>query len=368
MFGSANTFDALDADSDLISTVKSAAATAPGEVVRVRPFKDTPGIGAAERFMRGLHQTDKGGGLPTYTFEAWFDERRVKFMVSTPDPDDVVDLVNTHYRNTSVQTTDERFLPIEPGDYIAVGRGELREDCIFPTKHTGSTPPLNVDPYSTLIPKLVGRDADRERVLLQVVFRPVSDSWYNRGAMGSDGDVIAESVKEGRVVGEINPRVVTSDSDKKKAKDMQAQRGKPAFQISVRIVAIADNPQSAVERAESVTGAFDEFDHDYADQGLKPVPLSGTDARTELERAASRSLQRKGRVARWLRGPDNVLTAGQLGAIAHFPNEKINVPDVDWSRMESGPGVPPDAPQLAGADDVDEAPAHGAEDDAGGVW
>lgn len=357
MFGSADT-GAVEVDDALAETVAETAADAPGDVVRVRPFKESPGLDDGEAFMRGLHRTDRDGGLPTYAFEWWFDERRLKPVVYTPDPDGVVDLVNSRYPNSSVQVSGDRFPAVEQGDHVAVARLALSDDAIFPTAIPDG------DPYKTLLPKLVGRGAD-ERVLMQVVFRPTTDRWFRRGKMGADGDVIAENVKKGRLVGEVNPKVVQSDSDTKKARDIQEQRGKPAFTVTVRVAAIAPDPQTAVERRDDVTGAFGEYDHDYADQGFEATPLSGSDARAALENAARRKHRQKGRVARWLRGPSNVLTAEQLGAVAYLPNAEVNVPDVDWSRMESGPGVPPDAPQFADGD-VAEKAAHSSDDAAGG--
>lgn len=329
-------FDAICLDADDIPDDRPDGMT----LFRVRPFKETPGFDAATEFVRGIAPV--GGGR--VTVEPWFDESRVKFIVGAPSRGDVEDVVNSHFPNSAIQEADTTLPAAEAGEYAAGARMELAMDCAYPTRYD-----FDVDPYKTVLPKLVGRDVDR--AMFQVTTRPVDGSWYRRGLMGAGTDKMAQSRGEGRVVGEVSPEVVQTDTDTDVKADMQAQRPRPAFQTAIRVFAISDDKREAEMRADAVASILDtEFDH-ISGQGLDPEILRGDDLRRGLQSAAMRTIPRASRVYRFLRGPSNVLTDRQVAALAHLPSSDINLPDGDWARMESGPGAPPDAPQFDFDDD-----------------
>lgn len=300
----------------------------------VRPYKETPGFDAATEFVRGVAPTDR-----RMTVEPWFDESRIKFVVGTPSRGDVEDVVNSHFPNSVVSEMDTTLPEVEPGEYAAGARMELEKDCAYPTRRE-----FDVDPYKTVLPKLIGRDVDR--ALFQVTFRPVDDSWYNRGMMSVGTDKMAQSRGNGRVVGTIDPEVVQTQTDRTVERHMQEQRPRPGYQAVIRVFAFSPDKREAEQRADAVASILDEeYDH-VSDQGLDPVILRDDDLERGLQSAARRTIPRASRVYRWLRGPSNVYTDRQLAGLAHLPSADINVPDVDWARMESGPGTPPGAPQL----------------------
>lgn len=335
LFGS-DGFEAIQLDTDDIPDVRPDGM----ELFRVRPYKETPGFDAATEFIRGVAPISGG----RVTVEPWFDESRIKFIVGAPSRGDVEDIVNSHFPNSTVAEADTTLPEAEPGEWAAGARMEQTMDCAFPTRHD-----FDVDPYKTVLPKLIGRDEDR--AIFQVTLRPVDDSWYRRGVMGAGTDKMAKSRGQGKVVGEVSPEVVQTAADSDIERDMQRQSTRPAFQAVIRVFAFSSDKREAERRADAVASILDgEYDH-ISGQGLDPVPLRGDALRRGLQGAARRTIPRASRVYRWLRGPSNVFTDRQMAALAHLPNADINVPDVDWARMESGPGAPPDAPQFDFGDD-----------------
>lgn len=352
LFGSGTQFGAYElTESDVETITEAAGDYASGEsngstLLHIRPYQETKGFGGGEpeRFARGFQRTDRGGETPTYSHEVWFHDRRLAFYISTPDADEVRDLIDTLYPSSDVTEVDRAdALPsMEAGEFVGAAQLPLKMDCAYPIRFPGSKQPYTAPPYSTLLPKAVNeRD---ERVMIQTVFTPVSSDWTSRGWFGSDMTKIAESKKQGEVVGEINPEIVQSPADKDTATDMHKQRGRPAYAVTIRVVAIGPDPIGVTDRVAAVADTFDEFDYDASGQGFQTKPLRGSDVRKELQRAAMRIGTRKGRLKRWVFGDDQVLTDRELGAVAHMPGSEVNVPEIDRSRTAAGPGVPADAP------------------------
>ena len=300
----------------------------------VRPYKATPGFAAAPEFIRGL-TAERDARV---SIEPWFDEARIKFLVGAPDRGTVTDVVDSHFPNSVIEEATRPLPRIEPGEAVAGARLGLEMDCAYPLRYGFDT-----DPYKTVLPKLTGTDA--ERAFFQVTAEPVGSDWYQRGVMGADADKIGESRGEGRVVGQLNPVVVTTNADRDIKADIQNQRPRPAYRTVIRVFAIAPRSVTAERRVTALTGVLQsEYDH-LSGQSLTPTYRRGDRLWSELEAATRRTIPRRSSVYRWLRGPSNVLTDREIAGLAHLPNADINAPDVDWSRMASGPGVPPDSPQ-----------------------
>lgn len=334
LFGS-DGFEAIELSDESIPDERPDGMT----LFHVRPYKETPGFGAATEFVRGVAPATEG----RITFEPWFDDARIKFVIGAPSRGDVSDVVNSHFPNSVVEEIDQTLPQMGPGEFVAGARMELAMDCAYPIRHPESTEGFDSDPYKTILPKLIGRDDDR--TFFQVTFRPVN-GWYKRGWLGSGTDKIAQGRGKGRVVGQRNPEVVQTKADSAIQSDMQNQRPRPAYRTVVRVFAISENKQEAELRADAIADILDtEYDH-ISDQGFDPVPLHGDDLVRGLQGAARRTIPSETRVWRWLRGPENILTDREVAGLAHLPSASINVPDVGWSRMESGPGAPPGSEQF----------------------
>lgn len=355
--GSGEEFGAYELTEDDVEALRSTATAHAAEtpLVRIRPHVDAEGFGGEqpERYARAFSR-GPDAEAHTYAHEFWFADRALSVYVSTPDPDRLRDTIGTLYPHSDVETVDlaAAFPSIEAGEYAAAARLPLKRDSVFPIWYPGSTQARSADPLGALLPTAVNPRGGR--VLIQTVFTPVGSEWFRRGVWGSDGRKIAESKAKGEVVGEVRPTVVESPTDKEAAKDMHRQRGRPAFTATVAVLTLSGTAAGAAERAAAVAAAFDEFDHDAAEQGFAVEPVHGSGVRDELMRVAARAGERRGRLKRWLFGEETVLTDRELGAVAHIPGTEVDVPELDRTDAEDGPGVPPDAPQHAPSDPAAE--------------
>lgn len=316
-------------------------------LVHISPFNNGAGYEAAGEFARDLYRPDSTATATTQaikTMEWWFTDGQLKQRFCTASPHRFDQIVNARYEHSSLHDPDRTFLDLVQDEYVATAQLRLRIDCAFPIRHSSTKPnKLTVDPYTALASALVG--PDDTRALVQCAFTPVDGSWYKRGwwgsVRGSTVDDIAEHRKEGTTKGEINPRIVeTVRSDRYTAMDMQAQRGQPAFQVAVRVVATAPTKAAVRERMRDLTGAFEEYTYAATEQGFEPTYLSKGLLADGLAQVANRTLVLRGRLKRVLFGRKMVLTADELAGLVHLPNQTINAPLLDWERMKSGEGVP----------------------------
>jgi hypothetical protein len=331
-----------------ITPATEADALDSGEraLVHVRPYGESEGFDAAVEFVSDLYRSPntETGGQSVESMEWWFTDGQLSQRFCTATPGRFDQLLNARYQNSSVHIPDRAFLDLQPDEYVASARLHLRQDCAFPISHqNASVDTLSTDPYTAIASALVG--PDDTRALVQCTFAPVDKhAWYQRGllasARGHDVDGIAENRKEGTVKGEINPRIVESRTDRLTAKDMQRQRGRPAFQTIVRVVATGPSKESVRTRMNDLESAFEEFAYPASEQEFVAEPLSGRALIDGLAATAGRELPTQGRIQRALFGRERVLTDDELAGLVHLPNREINAPLLDWQRMEGGVGSP----------------------------
>lgn len=316
-------------------------------LVQVRPFGESEGFDVASAFTRDLYhgeRTDTTGPQTIEAMEWWFTDGQLSQRYCTATPDRFEQIISSRYEHSSLHTPDQPFLALPTDEYVASAQLRLQQDCAFPIAHQDTrNSALSRDPYTALASALVGDDDTQ--AFVQCVFTPVEpQTWYRRGvygsAAGSDVDDMAERRKEGSPKGELNPRIVESRTDRLTAMDMQRQRGQPAFQTTVRVIAIAPTKAAVRERLGDLIGAFEAFTYPPTDQGFTAQPWAGDALTASLVQAAGRNLSRQGWLRRTLFGQDMVLTADELAGLVHLPNRDINASLLDWERMESGAGTP----------------------------
>ena len=328
------------------TTDPTALDTGAHALVHIRPYGDSDGFDAAVEFVRDLYRSPntEAGEQSVESMEWWFTDGQLSQRFCTPTPGRFEQLLDARYQNSSVHTPDRTFLELHPDEYVASARLHLRQDCAFPLSHRNATvDALSTDPYTAIASALAG--PDDTRALVQCAFMPVDKrEWYGRGALaslrGHDVDGMAENRKEGTVKGEFNPRIVESRTDRLTAKDMQRQRGRPAFQTVVRLVATGPSEANVRTRMNDLESAFEEFAYSASEQEFVAESLSGRALIDGISAAAGRDLPTQGSIRRTLFGRESVLTDDELAGLVHLPNREINAPLLDWQRMEGGAGSP----------------------------
>ena len=349
LFNSGNPYDTIKADQALTTSLPEPE----GDLLVVAPHREGPGLKRATGYVRGMHHVPKDGSKPpTYAFEMWHEEGEIRFVCYAPDQSEVHDVLSGQYPNASAHEQATPLVWIEPGSSVAGGELEMQLDCVFPTKSLTTEDPFEVHPYGALLPKLSGR-AD-EHAMVQVVFQPITNSWYERGMLGrlqgEGGDGIAESVKKGKSVGEINPEVVESDKDKPASKDISSQRNKVSYRVAIRTLAIGPTDSVAQARATKIGDIFDDYFNHVTGQGFTEKPAKSDELVDHIHAMARRDMPQQSRLKKFLFGEDRVLTVDQLGIVANFPNwEDYPANNLKWAIAKSGGSIPHGAPGTEGS-------------------
>ena len=308
-------------------------------LLAIKPNNDGPGVEKAEQFVREFYSSN--GDASRYSWEMWYEGGELRYVASAEDRDDVEDAIQSQYSRSSVRDVDGNgFLGLEEGDHVAARRVKQKLDCVYPTRSHYTHDPIEGDTYASLLPKVIG--TERERALVQIVYSPVSKGWYGRGVFGKGGGKAARQKRKGHSEGEINPKIVQSEADEDAADDIVKQHGRPAFQVSLRVFAAAEDGETAETRVEKITDELnDHFEHiggqEFVAETVKPGEIAD-----EIHRATGREHMKHSRLRSALQGPRQVLTDRQLAELVHASREKeVDHQRVVYQTVDPGRGVPP---------------------------
>lgn len=328
-----------------------------GELIQIIPYADNEGIDAAARLWNGLHSPEIVGRLRTknnsapIAFELWFDAGLIDFHAHAPVS--AIDRLETKLENCypdSLFHTVERdalgFPEIDAGDHVAGATLTLKNHSFYPLQDRDAG--FSHDPYGDLLGEIAGGDS---RVFVQAICRPEPATWTtddgDGGLLSSGRSVtdVAEGLQKGTVSGWRNPTIKDpSDQQKAIAKAIEAQAGKRGFNVTLRVLTIDAEAETASARCEAVCEEFEQLyernqvlDTGGAAQSLTAIPVSTATIRPFIDAAKKRQ---------WT-DEDVILTIDELAPLAHLPNaDEIATPDVNWSQAQLGDGVPPGTPRF----------------------
>ena len=326
---------------------------APGVHLRIRPYRENDGMADAAALLQSVHDVREKGlrgknVSDAHSFELWFHEGKIKFFMHARTPeaaDKFRRRVSSSYANSQVtEMTDGVAFPrIRPRDFVSAAELSLKRSYYFPIRHFNGEG-FERDPYSQVTSELLS--TDETRIVLQVIFRPASDTWTEGGAIRNKGSIddVAESLRQGKVKGWLNPRIRdASKKDRDAATLIENQRGHPGFHTNLRVLAISPDEYEAVSRARGIAQMFARYYNSKTEQGFDHHPV----ANSEIDALIQRMLARE-----W---HDNqmILTVDELASAAHIPNEDVNTPKIDWRFTKSGSELPADAHSGGDLDLVD---------------
>ncbi len=321
----------------------------PGTLLRIIPYKENEGITGAARLLRAIHDVQTEGWLRRrnisdhHSFELWFDEGKVKFLLHAATPEAAekyTTRVESTYSNSDIVIVGDGhgFPSVTPDDHVATADLRLEKHHFYPIRHFRAEG-FEHDPYSEITSEMLS--TEDSRVVVQVVFRPEPTDWANNDGggllrRGVSVDDVAESLKQGQVVGWNDSRVRdASAKDKEAAKIIEQQRGKYAFNTNIRVIAISPDPDEAEARCEGVSGMFTRYYNSRTEQGFEALPTPPSRVQDVLIDCQQRKWEDE----------EIILTIDELAGAAHIPNEEIETPNIDWKNTQRGTRVPTGAEQ-----------------------
>lgn len=328
-----------------------------GVLMKITPYPENNGILAAAGLLQSIHDAHTRG---VHSFEIWFVDGRIQFFVRAADEE----AADRFRRRISSNYSDSDVLELEAGDVVAfphIREGEYLAGATvkkehpqynvdyLPIRHFKDGEGWEQDPYKEVLGSMLSDD--ETRVIVQVTMQAVPESWTQKKGIGDMSvDEVADTLRQPRVKGWINPREIEPNKkDKDAAKLVEEARHKPAFGTNIRVLAISENPREASNRAAGVSRTFKKYYNSVSEMGLRPTPIDG---RTKaMQRRRMRKHVKRMR-DRSLADDGSILTVEELAGVAHIPEGDIPTPQIEWKYSRSGEDVPADAPGHTVPDEV----------------
>ncbi|RBI58312.1 hypothetical protein DMJ13_27330 [halophilic archaeon] len=310
----------------------------PGVLLQVQPHAENDGMADAKGVLQSVHDVVtnwRGKNISdSHTYELWFDGERIRFFMHAAterSADKFRRRVGNNYSNSAVfRAGGEGFPRLSEGDYLAGARLDLDRHYYYPIRHFRDGEGFEKDPYGEVTSEMLST-ADTT-VVVQVAFRPVPGGWTEGGWRGDSVDDVAESLRDGNVVGLLSPRVRDASSkEKAAAKVVEQQRGQQAFSANIRVLAASPDQAEAEARARGVAGMFVKYYNATTEQGFIADAVEDTPGLVDEMHAR-----------KW-HDREMILTVDELASAAHIPNEDIETPRIDWKHTQEGSRVPADS-------------------------
>lgn len=374
---------AYEQATEALTDVESSECT----LLAVRPPVEHDGIRAAARLYESGDFHDVRLGMfkrqqsPQLAHEIRYEDGKIVFYYAAPSrvkANDIMSKIEADYENVDVSRAGSMFPTFQEGEYVSAARVHLTKPFYYPIKSpltaaVDDDPVSDRDPYRDLLTDMVVQQeqtddgtvisADDCRVLVQTVFEPARDIWSQGSRFGMDVKEVSRNVKQGELktslIGEEKAwRADATSQDKKAAKIIEKQRGENGYYVTLRVLAFSPYPEIAQRRVRQIASDYSKYYETSTEQGLSAESVSPG----EIPNLLIDTIQRNHEVGltdrlTQLNQTKFLLSRQELASICHLPDEEVNVPEVDHATMETGPGVPADAPQmddLMNDDDTDD--------------
>jgi hypothetical protein len=369
-------YDAVEIDAELAEAIQPST---PRQAIAVRPHKDNGGIEAMDEVLESLHTVEtesprfslsETNVSPAHAFEMRYAAERpggdrvasLQYLAGDETLDGTLERqLQQQYPDSQIERRAPTFLPAREGQYVAGATLALRRYTLYPIKNI-DLEGFFADPTGSILQEMVGVQDEAEtdaNVAVQVVFRPEDRSWTSGVEDGGGvGDVDADdpNVDGAPSLKDLayNLREPTlkwhrkritfeqvehppSQVDKRVAKLLEEQQGEKGWQLCLRVFAVSDDPDVAVQRASKTAGMFRNFYENNAEQTFIPQPLAGDDLRDELAAAADRAFEETGIVK----------AQREIAGLVNVPKaEFVSTNKMRWSMARPGEGIPPGTPRF----------------------
>ncbi|GEM_PF-285354 len=288
-------------------------------------------------------------------FEIVAIEDSIQFYVFTPVrlQDFIEGQIYAQYPTVEIVKVEDYTRSINLAEQHTVATElEMTKPDVYPIKTFVN---FNVDPLAGITSTLAKLQRG-EQVWIQILARPVDDSWQTKGTtliesmrrtgvttngsivggvVGGLATIAVDTVREATSPGSIIPKEGEKKEKKVEApklsgpveaalKGVEEKITKLGFATKIRILAVANDVYSAQSKVSGVVGAFKQFN---------TTNLNGFTAKQMV--ADSRELWDQ-YAARSFEGNGLVLNIEELASVYHLPNITVETPNINWTTAKKG--------------------------------
>ena len=321
---------------------------------------------AAEQLFASLHGIlrDKeelklnGGHQEHLSFEIASVNGQIRFYVYVPKTlrSFVEGQIYSQYPSVQIRLADEDYVLHEREHSVAYSSEiTLSASEMLPIKTFQS---FEVDPLAGITGALAKLESTGEEVWVQILARPIADSWHK------DSDHWIKGVKKGKSAGLISgeslswigkfitalwvppeegkasaPKEV-SDRDKTRIAEAEKKATKLGYKVKIRLVYMGESTVNARLRMQAIVGTFKQ----YNSTNLNGFKMSGASFKKE-DLAGYRK--------RRFDGGGYILNIEELASVYHLPHTNVETPNVVWASSKNAE-PPSKLPIIAGNPAIDE--------------
>ncbi len=325
------------------------------------PKNSDKGPTSAEMMFASLHgilkpaqELKKQGSIQEHiSFEMVADAKSIMFYVWTPKnlQDFVEGQIYAQYPTAEIAKVDDYSKNIDidhdgVDDCVAACELKLIKPDYFPIKTFVS---FEVDPLAGITGALSKIEDNAEKMWIQILTRPVSDSWRNKGLAYAEGLKNGSGpnlfTKSGLLHWVLNlPHTIGSTifntlmpmeeskngggSELSKNTEtslacLEEKANKLGYQVKIRILYIAKSRELAKQHLRVTTGAFKQFNTTLAN-GFTPTRIrTGRDVLNEYR-------------ARLFSDKGFVLNIEEVASLYHLPHASVETPNIVWTSSKKG--------------------------------
>ena len=279
-------------------------------------------IDAMEQVFSGLTTIKKSGWKqkfdiqPTISFEIVAKQEDIRFYIWTPKKlkDLIERQVHGAYPDAQVEEVDEYNLFTENGQ-VAYKSYQLGKSNFYPIK---TFKDLATDPLSG-ITSAMGKMGPGEAAALQVVISPTDIEWQKEGSK-----FISDTKKN-----ESDPEKAKFSVSAKTLESIESKISKPGFEVSIRVVVVAQSEDIAKSHMANISGALAQFSSDTNSLKGRKIHRKGA--------FMDEFLYRYHPMFNLMGNHPSVLNVEELSTIFHFPNRQVTTPHINWLNSKTAP-------------------------------
>ncbi len=279
-------------------------------------------IDAMEQLFASLYSIKKGGfkqkftAQPAVSFEIVARKEDIRFFVWTPTKlkDLVEKQIHGAYPEAEVGEVEEYNIFSQEGK-VAYKSFQLSRGNFYPTKTYKDLP---TDALASLTSSLA-KMGEGEAAAVQILLSPADSSWQKEGRK-----FISDTKKQ-----EADPEKAKFSTSAKTLEAVEAKIGKPGFETSIKIVAVAASSEVAKMHLDNIASTFEQVSSET--NGLKRRKIRSKGAFMED------FLYRYQPMFHVLGNHPSILNSEELATLYHFPNKQVTTPHIYWLYSKTAP-------------------------------
>lgn len=279
-------------------------------------------IDAMEQLFASLYSIKKGGWKqkfsfqPSISFEIVARQEDIKFFVWAPIKlkDLVEKQIHGAYPDAEVLEVPEYSIFSEEGK-VAYKALQLAKENFYPVKLYKD---LATDPMASITSALA-KMGPKEASIIQILVSPADSSWQKEGHK-----YISDTKKQ-----ESDPEKAKYATSGKNIEAIESKTAKPGFEVSIRLVSLAENQDMAKTNLDNISSTFEQFTSET--NGFKKRKIRSKGAFMED------FLYRYQPMFNLLGNRPSILNSEELASIFHFPNKQVTTPHIHWIYSKTAP-------------------------------